>query len=502
MDVIELLEPMRTLPSKKVTTGLPDEVVRSFAETDSALTKAIVSASEKFQELLADFPDIGDLDELDQVGVIQEGWVNFYAEDTVCPYVSLAANGPWVITTKGAVLHDSGGYGMLGFGHIPEQVIKAMSRPQVMSNVMTASFSQLRLVKALQREVGRNRSGGCPFTRFIAVNSGSESVSVATRISDVNAKIMTQPGSRHAGKTVKKLSLTTGFHGRTGRPAQFSHSTHESYKKYLKSFEDSDDLITVDPNDIEHLNQIFAEADEQGIFIEAVFMEPVMGEGNPGLQISPEFYSVAHALSSEHGSVFLIDSIQAGIRATGNLSIVDYPGFEDLPAPDMETYSKALNAGQYPMSILAMNERAAGLYRKGIYGNTMTTTPRAMDVGTAVLEMITDDIRENIVQRGEEFKNKLEALAGDFDGEITNIQVTGLLFSCELNSSYKAYGVDSLEEYMRMNGIGVIHGGENSLRFTPHFNISSKEVDLVVGQIRDAVVNGPRVQVFEEALIT
>ena len=46
--------------------------------------------------------------------------------------------------------------------------------------------------------------------------------------------------------------------------------------------------------------------------------------------------------------------------------------------------------------------------------------------------------------------------AGDFDGEITNIQVTGLLFSCELNSSYKAYGVDSLEEYMRMNGIGAV----------------------------------------------
>ena len=102
MDVIELLEPMRTLPSKKVTTGLPDEVVRSFAETDSALTKAIVSASEKFQELLADFPDIVDLDELDQVGVIQEGWVNFYAEDTVCPYVSLAANGCLLYTSDAA----------------------------------------------------------------------------------------------------------------------------------------------------------------------------------------------------------------------------------------------------------------------------------------------------------------------------------------------------------------------------------------------------------------
>ncbi|MEO2159400.1 MAG: aminotransferase class III-fold pyridoxal phosphate-dependent enzyme [bacterium] len=354
----------------------------------------------------------------------------------------------------------------------------------------------------MQKEVGRNRTDGCPFSRFIAVNSGSESVSVATRISDVNAKMMTQPGSRHSGKTVKKLSLTTGFHGRTGRPAQFSHSTHESYKKYLKSFENSDDLITVDPNDIAHLRKIFAEADEQGVFIEAVFMEPVMGEGNPGLQISPQFYSAVHALSSEHGSVFLIDSIQAGIRATGNLSIVDYPGFENLPAPDMETYSKALNAGQYPMSILAMNERASGLYRKGIYGNTMTTTPRAMDVGTAVLDMITEDVRGNIVRRGEEFKNKLESLARDFDGEITNIQGTGLLFSCELNSSYKAYGTDSLEEYMRMNGIGVIHGGENSLRFTPHFNISSMEVDLVVDRIRDAVVNGPKARILEEVLVS
>ena len=502
MGVIGSLGKIRSVAGKRVTNGLSDEIITSFAKTDQSLVDAINMASGKLKELSVQFPELVGMDELSQVEVIQESIVNFYAEDTVCPYVSLAACGPWVITTKGAVLHDSGGYGMLGFGHVPTVVIDAMSRPQAMSNVMTPNFSQLSLVRALKREIGRNRSGGCPFSHFIAVNSGSESVSVATRISDVNAKIMTQPGGRHSGKSVKKLSLTTGFHGRTGRPAQFSHSTHEAYKNYLKSFENIDDLLTVDPNDIEHLCKIFSDANEQGVFIEAVFMEPVMGEGNPGLQLNPEFYAAAHELSVEHGSVFLIDSIQAGLRATGNLSIVDYPGFENLPAPDMETYSKALNAGQYPMSILAMNEKTAGLYRKGIYGNTMTATPRAMDVGTAVLDMITEDVRGNIVRRGEEFKNKLESLARDFDGEITNIQGTGLLFSCELNSSYKAYGTDSLEEYMRMNGIGVIHGGENSLRFTPHFNISSMEVDLVVERIRDAVVNGPKVRILEEALVS
>jgi acetylornithine/succinyldiaminopimelate/putrescine aminotransferase len=248
----------------------------------------------------------------------------------------------------------------------------------------------------------------------------------------------------------------------------------------------------VQPNDVGGLEAAFASAEKQGVFFEALFMEPVMGEGNPGIAITPEFYAAARELTREHGSLLLIDSIQAGLRATGNLSVVDYPGFRELPAPDMETYSKALNAGQYPLSILAMNDRAAGLFRTGVYGNTMTANPRAMDVGNAVLEMVTDDVRANIVARGEEFVEKLRRLAVELDGPITKVQGTGLLFSCELTSVYKAYGTGSLEEYLRIHGIGVIHGGENSLRFTPHFRITSEEVGLILGQVRDALVHGPR----------
>jgi hypothetical protein len=38
----------------------------------------------------------------------------------------------------------------------------------------------------------------------------------------------------------------------------------------------------------------------------------------------------------------------------------------------------------------------------------------------------------------------------------------------------------------------VIHGGENSLRFTPHFNITAAEVDLIVDGVEHALLNGPR----------
>jgi len=489
--ILEKLESIRAEAGARHTVGLDDDTICHFASDDPTLAEAVDSAVREFDALNRRFPELMELTELEQVAAIEDRLVNFYADDTVNPYVSMAAAGPWIVTTKGGVLHDNGGYGMLGFGHAPTPIIEAMAKRQAMANVMTPSFSQLRLVEALEKEIGQNREGGCPFSHFLAMNSGSESVSVATRISDVNAKLLTDEAGPRAGQRVAKMSLKGGFHGRTGRPAQFSDSTLRGYHAHLATFR-NEHLITVEPNDTESLERIFAEADTEGYFIEAFFMEPVMGEGNPGAAVTPDFYAAARRLTKAHGSLLLVDSIQAGLRSTGYLSIVDYPGFETLEAPDMETYSKALNAGQYPLSILALTEAAAGLYRKGIYGNTMTANPRAMDVGTAVLGMVTPEVRSNIVERGKEFVAKLQALADELDGPITKVVGSGLLFSCELDPSFKAYGTNSTEEFMRLQGIGVIHGGENSLRFTPHFMVTSREVDLIVEHIRNAVLRGPK----------
>jgi acetylornithine/succinyldiaminopimelate/putrescine aminotransferase len=158
----------------------------------------------------------------------------------------------------------------------------------------------------------------------------------------------------------------------------------------------------------------------------------------------------------------------------------------------METFSKALNAGQYPLSVLAVSERAAGLYRKGIYGNTMTANPRALDVAVATLAELTPEVRANIRERGAEFVRKLEALRHELGGLITKVQGTGLLFSCELAPQFKCYGQGSTEEFMRERGIGVIHGGVNSLRFTPHFRVTSDEIDLIIDEVRRALTAGPQ----------
>ena len=72
---------------------------------------------------------------------------------------------------------------------------------------------------------------------------------------------------------------------------------------------------------------------------------------------------------------------------------VPRPGFTNLPCPDFEVYSKAINAGQYPVSCLALSPRAEKFYRHGVYGNTMTGNPRACVVAASVLSSITPELR-------------------------------------------------------------------------------------------------------------
>jgi acetylornithine/succinyldiaminopimelate/putrescine aminotransferase len=492
MALTDALAPLRAHPGQRLTHGLDDATVERLAKGHPDLAAAIEAAAAEHARLKDEFAELFDLDEAEQLRAVQAGYVNFYAEDAVNPYIALAARGPWVVTLNGAVLYDAGGYGMLGFGHTPAAVLDAMARPQVMANIMTPSLSQLRFDRALRKEIGHTR-GGCPFARFLCLNSGSESVGLAARIADINSKLMTDPDGRHAGRTIKRIVVKGSFHGRTERPALYSDSSRKSYQQHLASYRGEDSVIAIPPYDVDALKQAFADAESKGWFVEAVFLEPVMGEGDPGRSVPPAFYAAARELTRSHGSLFLVDSIQAGLRAHGVLSIVDYPGFEGLDAPDMETYSKALNAAQYPLSVLAVNERAAGLYRKGVYGNTMTTNPRALDVACATLAQLTPQVRENIRKRGLEAVQKLQQLQADLGGLITNVQGTGLLFSCELSPVFKCYGAGSTEEWLRQHGLNVIHGGANSLRFTPHFAMDGEELDLLVGMVGKALREGPRI---------
>ena len=497
---LDILHSIRNRSGRSSTKGLPDDVILSFIDTDPSLKIAIDEANLSFDSLCMESEmDMEAIDEDSLIHTLQSDFVNFYSAATVNPYVAISARGPWIITSHGAVIHDNGGYGMLGMGHGPEDVISSMQKNWVMANVMTASFSQKRLADRLKKEIGHTR-GNCPFDRFICMNSGSESMTVGMRISDVNALKMTGPGGRHEGKPTRMIAIERAFHGRTDRPAQISHSCKDGYDRNLNTFQNRDNLSLIPANDIQALREAFEQAEIDDVFIELLAIEPVQGEGAPGLCIDRDFYDEARRLTKEHGSMLIIDSVQAGIRGQGCLSIVDYEGFQDSEAPDMEAWSKAINAGQFPLSVVGMTAEVAELYVTGIYGNTMTTNPRALETAIAVLDRITPDLRHNIRHRGKEFVEGLEALMNEFPEAILSVQGTGLLVCAELDPNYfPVIGHDKVEMWCRKNGLGVIHGGLNALRFTPHFAITTEEIDMILQIVRNAIINFSTAKSLEQA---
>src|SRR5574337_2110224 len=157
MKPIDMLRELRNQGGQVRTRGLDDVTVERFAAQDADLAGAIADAHAALPELQARQPEVLGLDEDAQLHALQSGFVNFYPDDAVCPFVPLAARGAWIVTLKGAVLYDCGGYGMLGLGHNPPAVLKALAKPQVMANVMTPSLSQHVFTDALRNEIGHRR---------------------------------------------------------------------------------------------------------------------------------------------------------------------------------------------------------------------------------------------------------------------------------------------------------------------------------------------------------
>ena len=202
-----------------------------------------------------------------------------------------------------------------------------------------------------------------------------------------------------------------------------------------------------------------------------------MGEGNPGSMITPDFYDVAKEITKKEDSLLIIDSIQAGFRCTGELSLVDYPKFISKRKPDIEVFSKAINGGQFPLSVLGLSTKAIDRFNFGLYGNSMTGNPRGLEVANTIFSMMTPKVKQNIVSKGRYLKKEFIKLQEKYNF-IQNVTGSGLLLGIHLDK--KVIDVLDAEFHLRMMGLNIIHGGYNALRLTPWFLITKKECDLIV----------------------
>ncbi len=444
--------------SKLGTIGISSNNLKNFKE--NSLLKSTINYSNIYlkKNVLYDL----------NINTIQKNLNSFYEKKYTQPYIPIYGEGPWIGIGFNKVIYDSGGYGMLSFGHNDKNILKTISKPQVMANIMTPNINQYVFTDKLNKEIG-NSINYRPYSRYMCLNSGSEINTLAIRISNIHNK-----------KNPVTINLKGSFHGRTEGPAFLSDSCRDIYNKHLNKFESKCNNYSVEPNNINDLKNTFNKIIINNENPELFIMEPVMGEGMPGLAIEPEFYKEVRKLTKENNCLLLVDSIQAGFRCYGDLSIVDYPNFHNLEPPDMESFSKTINGGQYPLSVLALSDEVSNKFKKGLYGNTMTANPRALNVGSVILDKMNNDIKENIVNKGKLLKKEFNKLKHEFEF-IESVTGTGLLLAIHINERYP---VSEIELKLRQNGLNVIHGGKNAIRFTPWFLIDDNEINLIINILK------------------
>ena len=442
--------------SRNKKSGILCSLLESFQ--DNNILKKLVEESQHLINKYSHF-DIND---------IQRNVINFYHPDSMVPFLPVNAKGPWIIGSQGEIIYDVGGYGMLSFGHNPDWSTHVLSQPQIMANVMTPNVIQQQMTQTLQQQIGINREGGCPYSHFAFLNSGSEAMELALRICDLSQE----------EKPSAFIVIQKGFHGRTGQASRISDSCLPKYQKYLKSFQKPLPVIPIEMNNWSECLSIIRSVSFQ-YHIEAVIAEPIMGEGDPGKMMNLQFYRLLRRLTKKYNSKLIIDSVQAGFRGTGFLSATDYFHLRREEPPDMEIFSKAINGGQYPLSVLATTSEIYNQFQPGIYGNTMTANPRALSIGIETLNQVTPKIKSNIVKMGEKFYSMLKVLQKNYPEIISHVSGTGLLQALHINPNYPVDQFQGLEYQCRMNGLNVIHGGDNALRFTPYFEINKQEIELI-----------------------
>ena len=93
-----------------------------------------------------------------------------------------------------------------------------------------------------------------------------------------------------------------------------------------------------------------------------------------------------------------------------------------------------------------------------------------------ILQIIRDEeLIDQARTHGRYLMDKLEALAAEFPGYVSNVRGKGLFAAFDLPSGTER---DAVASALYDQGAIILGSGEQSIRFRPHLNITRAEIDL------------------------
>ena len=373
-------------------------------------------------------------------------------------------NRPEIVFTegKGSWLTDHNGKRYLDFvqgwavnclGHSNDGMIEALNaQARKLINPSPAFYNE-----PMAKLAGLLTAHSC-FDKVFFANSGAEANEGAI-------KLARKWGKKHKNGAFQIITFDHSFHGRTlatmsasgkaGWDTIFAPQVPGFPKAILNDIASVEALITDDTV--------------------GVMLEPVQGEGGV-LPATPEFMQQLRALTKKHKILLIVDEVQAGCGRCGTLFAYQLSNVE----PDIMTLGKGIGGG-VPLSALLCTDEVAS-FEAGDQGGTYNGNPLMTAVGCSVIEqLLAPGFLAGVEERGAYLRAQLLKLTEEFGlaGERGNGLLRALLLG-------KDIGGQLVEAAREMNPTGLLLNAPrpNILRFMPALNVTTEEIDTMIGMLR------------------
>ncbi|PSB30281.1 aspartate aminotransferase family protein [Chlorogloea sp. CCALA 695] len=306
--------------------------------------------------------------------------------------------------------------------------------------------------------------------RVFFCNSGAEANEGAIKL------------ARKYAHTVKKidepiiLTAKDSFHGRT-----LATITATGQPKYQKDFSPLVPGFHYVPyNDIKAVETAITELDAGDRGVAAILIEPLQGEGGvrPG---NRAYFQRLRDICDETGILLMLDEVQVGVGRTGKLW-----GYENLGIePDVFTSAKGLGGGIPIGAVLCKS--FCDVFTPGDHASTFGGNPFACAAALCVLETIEgDSLLQNVIERGEQLRTGLQALAAKYSNIVAEVRGWGLINGMELAQNIPLTSGDVVKAAMS-EGLLLVPAGPKVIRFVPPLIVSESEVNTALQAVEQAM---------------
>ena len=291
-------------------------------------------------------------------------------------------------------------------------------------------------------------------------NSGSEANEAAIKIAR----------KYHSSKNDKRneiVSFQNSFHGRS-----LLNISLGSSEMHRHGFEPLMPGIKHGVfNDVSGLKELITEQTA------AVILEPVQGEAGV-YKATKEFMKKLKEVTSEKGSLLIIDEVQSGVGRMGNL--YGYMNYDIQP--DIVTSAKGLGGG-IPIGATLTTRVIGESMQPGTHGSTFGGNPIACAVANEVLNIVSDEkFLKEVIEKEKLFLSLLTELKSK--GVFSEIRSAGLWIGCDLVDKSANEILDRAYE----EGLILVSAGSNCLRLAPALNIPNSEIEKGVDILKQVLL--------------